>query len=269
MRPGPRVTSADGATLTTRFHGDPSRPRLLLQHGAGSSCTYLDEAVAPALVTAGWCVVVADLRGHGAASPVPEVARHHLDRYVEDVAALAGAVGVAALGGVSAGAHAAVAAVAQGAVEADRALAVLPAWTGTRQRGEGPHAAVAAEVREVGLAGMVERLRGAPGVLPWLRRVLLRDMAAGDRASVEAALLALDGGRAPTRAEVASLPCRLAVVGWPDDPGHPLAVAEAWADAAPDATLVTTSLDAPTDDQFALGEAAATALGPPVSADAD
>lgn len=266
MRPGPRVTSEDGAVLSTRLHGDLTAPRLLLQHGVGSSCTYLDEAVAPSLVTAGWCVVVADLRGHGAASPVRDAERHHLDRYVEDVAALATAVGVSAVGGVSAGAHAAVAAVARGAVEAVRVLAVLPAWTGRHPAGEGtgsPHAAVAAEVRRVGVAGMVERLRTEPGILPWLRRVLVRDMAAGDRPSVEAALLALDGGRAPTRDEVASLPCPLAVVGWPGDPGHPLAVAEDWAAAAPDATLVTTSLEAPDQDQFALGRAAAEALGPP------
>lgn len=263
MRPGPRVTSADGATLTTRFHGEPARPRLLLQHGVGSSCTYLDEAVAPSLVTAGWCVVVADLRGHGAASPVREVERHRLDRCVEDVAALVGVVGAVAAGGVSAGAHAAVAAAARGAVDVHSVLAVLPAWTGARAPGEGPHAAVADEVRAAGVGGMVERLRDEPGILPWLRRVLVRDLPAGDRASVEAALLALDGGRAPTRDEVASLPCPLAVVGWPDDPGHPLAVAREWAAAAPEATLVTTSLDAPTDDQFALGEAAAVALGPP------
>ncbi len=264
MRPGPRVTSRDGAVLSTRLHGALSAPRLLLQHGVGSSCTYLDEAVAPSLVTAGWCVVVADLRGHGAASPVSEVERHHLDRYVEDVAALAAAVGAVTVGGVSAGAHAAVAAVARGAVEAIRVLAVLPAWTGQQPAGEGPHAAVAAEVRRVGVTGMVARLREEPGILPWLRRVLVRDMAAGDHASVEAALLALDGGQAPTRDAVASLPCPLAVVGWPGDPGHPLAVAEDWTEAAaPDATLVTTSLEAPDEDQFALGRAAAAALGPP------
>ena len=252
--------------LSTRLHGDLGAPRLLLQHGAGSSCTYLGEAVAPSLVTAGWCVVVADLRGHGAASPVPDVGRHHLDRYVEDVAALTRAVGATAVGGVSAGAHAAVAAVARGAVEVTRVLAVLPAWTGRQPAGEGtgsPHAATADEIRTHGVAGMVQRLRTEPGILPWLRRVLVRDMGAGDGTSVAAALLALDGGVAPTRDELAALPCPLAVVGWPGDPGHPLAVAEQWAAAAPDATLVTTSLEAPDEDQFALGRAAAEALGPP------
>ena len=262
MRPGPRVTSADGAVLTTRFHGDLSAPRLLLQHGVGSSCTYLDEAVAPPLVSAGWCVVVADLRGHGAASAVTAVARHDLASRVEDVAALAAAVGPTAVGGISAGAHAAVAAAARGVVEANSVLAVLPAWTGSAVPGEGPHAAVAEEVRAVGVEGMIERLAQEPGLRPWLRRVLLRDLAAGDARSVAAALLALDGGAAPSRSEVASLGDALAVVGWPDDPGHPLEVARAWATAA-GATLVTTSLDAPDRDQFALGRAAAEALGPP------
>lgn len=263
MRPGPRVTSADGARLSTRLHGDLAAPRLVLQHGVGSSCTYLDEAVAPSLVSAGWCVVVADLRGHGAASPATDVERHHLDRYVEDVAALAAAVHATAVGGVSAGGHAAVAAAARGVVDVDAVLAVLPAWTGAARPGEGPHAAVADEVRVVGVGGMVQRLGEDAQLRPWLRRVLLRDLPAGDTASVEAALLALDGGAAPTVAEVSSLPCRLALVGWPDDPGHPLAVAEQWAAAAPDATLVTASLDAPDGDQFALGAAAAEALGGP------
>lgn len=263
MRPGPRVTSADGAVLSTRFHGDPSRPRLLLQHGVGSSTTYLAEHVAPPLVTAGWCVVTADLRGHGAASPVRDPAHHGLDRLVADVAALAAVVGPTAVGGVSAGGHAVVAAVARGDVTVERVVAALPAWTGRAVPGEGPHAAVAAEVADHGVRGMVARLRDEPDLAPWLRRVLLRDLAAGDTASVEAALTALDAGLAPTLAEVRSLPVPLGVVGWPDDPGHPLDVARQWAAAAPDAELVTTSIDAVTANQFALGDAMLAALGTP------
>lgn len=257
------MTSPDGAVLSTRFHGDVGRPRLVLQHGVGSSTTYLDEAIAPPLVTAGWCVVVADLRGHGAASPVRDPARHHLDRLVEDVAVLVATVGAVAAAGVSAGGHAAVAAAGRGATEVECVGAALPAWTGVGTAGEGPHAAVAAEVGDHGVAGMVTRLGDDAEVRPWLRRVLLRDLAAGDTASVEAALVALDGGLAPTADELAALDCHLGVVGWLDDPGHPLDVARHWAATAPDATLVTTSLDAPTTDQFALGQALADALGPP------
>ena len=263
MRPGPRVTSADGAVLSTRFHGDPAAPRLLLQHGVGSSCTYLAEHVAPPLVTAGWCVVTADLRGHGAASPVREPARHVLDRQVADVAALVAALGPVAVGGVSAGGHAAVAAVARGAVEVARVVAALPAWTGRAVPGEGPHAAVAAEVAAHGVAGMVARLHDEPGIEPWLRRVLVRDLAAGDTPSVEAALTALDGGLAPTLAEVRSVGVPFGVVGWSDDPGHPLDVARQWAVAAPHGQLVTTTLAATTSNQFALGDSVLAALGAP------
>ncbi len=263
MRPGPRVTSADGAVLSTRFHGDPAAPRLLLQHGVGSSCTYLAEHVAPPLVTAGWCVVTADLRGHGAASAVRQPALHVLDRLVADVGALAAVVGPRVVGGVSAGGHAAVAAVARGVVAVERVVAALPAWTGRAVPGEGPHAAVAAEVAEHGVAGMVARLREEPGIEPWLRRVLVRDLAAGDTPSVEAALLALDGGLAPTLAEVRSVDVPFGVVGWPDDPGHPLEVAQQWAAAAPHGELVTTTIGATTDDQFALGDAMLAALGTP------
>jgi len=257
------VTSTDGTELSTRFHGDRDRPRVLLQHGVGSSCTYLDEAVVPPMVADGWCVVVADLRGHGASSPVSDPADHSLERLVQDVEALVAAVGATAVGGVSAGGHAAVAAAARGGVEVERVVAALPAWSGTAVAGEGPHAAIAAEIRDVGVAGMLQRLRAEPDLLPWLRRVLLRDMGRGDLASIGAGLMALDGGTAPTLGEIAALPCPLGVVGWSHDPGHPLAVARHWADAAPDGRLVTLALDDPDREPLALGRATAAALGPP------
>ncbi len=126
------------------------------------------------------------------------------------------------IGGVSLGGQAAVGAAAA-QVPCDAVLACLPAWSGRAVPGEGPHAAVAAEVASVGVAGMLARFRADTTMVPWLREVLLRDWAAHDPASLAAALTALDGGQAPTGTELADLPVPLAVVGWPDDPGHPLA----------------------------------------------
>ncbi len=186
-------------------------------------------------------------------------AGHAHDRLVADVAALARATGVEVVGGVSRGAHAAVGAVADGlAVRA--VVACLPAWSGRAVPGEGPHAAVAAEVRTAGIAAMIERLREDHAMVPWLREVLVRDWSRHDPESLAAALLALDGGAAPTGAEVAALRAPLAVVGWPDDPGHPLAVARDWASTAPRGVLRTTSLAAVQRDRTALGRAAVAAL---------
>lgn len=253
------VEGADGVRLTVHEHGDPGAPGLLLVHGAGSSTTFLEEALAPPLAAAGWRVVAVPLRGHVGASPVTDPAGHAHDRLVADVVAVAQVTGVEVVGGVSRGAHAAVGAVADGlAVRA--VVACLPAWSGRAVPGEGPHAAVAAEVRTAGIAAMIERLREDHAMVPWLREVLVRDWSRHDPGSLAAALLALDGGAAPTGAEVAALRAPLAVVGWPDDPGHPLAVARDWASTAPRGVLRTTSLAAVQHDRTALGRTAVSAL---------
>lgn len=261
---GQVVVGAGGVRLRTSAHGPTDAPTLVLQHGVGSSRRFLEEAVVPPLVELGWRVVAAPVRGHAGADPVPDPADHALDLLARDVAALVEATGASACGGVSVGAHAAAAAVARGSASAGtRVLALLPAWTGRRRPGTGAHAAVAAEVRAVGVAGMHRRLATTAGIRPWLRRVLLRDLALHDERSLTAALIALDGGEAPTTAELARLPSGCAVVGWDDDPGHPLETAHRWAMAAPGARLATLRLGDPDDDPVALGRAAATALGPP------
>ncbi len=262
--PGPLVPTHDGHTLTTTLVGPAGQPRVVLQHGVGSSVTFLVEAVCPPLVAAGWQVVAADLRGHGQASPVPDVAAHALSHIARDVGAVAAATGAVAVGGVSLGGHAAVAAMAAGHLTAStRLVAALPAWLGSSQAGFGPHAVVAGEVRTVGVAGMIARLEQADGLRPWLRRVLLRDLAASDPTSLAAALVALDGGEAPSIDDLVALPKGLGVVGWPDDPGHPLSVARAWAMAADGGVLVTMAIDDLDEDPHALGRAMLAALGHP------
>lgn len=265
-RTGPVVVGRDGVRLRTRVHGGLGAPVVVLQHGVGSSTRFLEEAVVPPLVDGGWQVVVAPLRGHAGADPVREPGGHDLHLLAADVSALVAATGAAACGGVSIAAHAAVAAVAAGATPGDvRIVAALPAWTGTTSPGVGPHAAVAAEVAATGIDGMWHRLAATDGLRPWLRRVLLRDLAVHDAASLTAALVALDGGRAPSIEDVASIPAGAVVVGWDEDPGHPLEVAHAWATAAPDASLVTISLDDLDEDLTALGRAIASGLGSPLA----
>lgn len=254
-----RVPVGRGVDVAVAAHGDPGAPAVLLLHGVGSSGRFLAEAFAAPLLAAGWCLLAADLRGHGDSTPLEDAADHAFDHHVADVAALVARLRPAVVGGVSLGGHAAVGAAAAG-VPCRAVLACLPAWSGRAAPGQGPHAAVAEEVARVGIDGMLARFRDDTTMTPWLRDVLLRDWAAHDPPSLSAALTALDGGRAPTSAEVGALPVPLAVVGWPDDPGHPLAVAEEWAATAPRASLATTSLQAVQDDRTALGRAAVEAL---------
>jgi pimeloyl-ACP methyl ester carboxylesterase len=214
--------------------GPTTAPGVLVAHGVGSSARFVAEAFAEPVLAAGGRLIAYDLRGHGSSSPVVEPAAHALDRQVSDLAAVVASLAVppAVLGGVSLGGHVAVRAARKGVAGA-AVLACLPAWTGPAVAGEGPHAVVAAEVRRVGIAAVIDRLRAETSMPVWLREALVTDYSRHDPASLAAALAALDGGEAPSEEELTHLGRPLAVVGWPDDPGHPLAVARRWAELTP------------------------------------
>ena len=253
------VVETDDVDLHLTASGPPDAPAILLLHGVGSSSRFLEEAFGAPVRDAGWRLLAADLRGHGRSAPLFDPADHVFDRHVDDVLAIIRVLEPDVVGGVSLGGHAAVGAVAAGA-PCRAALACLPAWSGRAVPGEGPHAVVAQEVAEVGVTGMLARFDGDREMVPWLREVLLRDWASHDPASLTAALVALDGGQAPTSGEVGALSTPLAVVGPPDDRGHALAIAEDWAATAPRGALATTTLADVEHDRTALGRAAIAAL---------
>lgn len=261
---GPEVVGAGGVRLRTTVHGEPGAPVMVLQHGVGSSVRFLEEAVVGPVVAAGWRVALAPLRGHAGSDPVRDVAGHALPVLAADTAALVAATGAVVCGGISVAGHAAAIAVAGGATPPGvRVLAALPAWIGTTRSGVGPHAAVAAEVTAVGVRGMWGRIAGDATLRPWLRRVLVRDLAAHDEESLVAALRAIDGGAGPDEHQLRALPAGTGVVGWDGDPGHPLEVAHRWVMTAPAARLATTSIDRLDDDLASLGQAVVDAIGPP------
>lgn len=253
------VRSADGTRLHAVAHGPEGAPTVLLLPGVGSSSQFLLEAFADPLTAAGWRLVAADLRGHGAGPPLVDPAAHAFGRHVEDVAALAGRVAPEVLGGVSLGGHAAVGAALAG-VPCRAVVACLPAWTGRAVLAQGPHAAVADDVRRLGVTTIVEGFRQDTDMVPWLREVLVRDWSRHEPATLAAALVALDGGLAPTSAELSTLPVPLGLVGWPDDPGHPWAVARSWARTAPRAHLEGLRLEDVQARRSALGHAAVASL---------
>lgn len=247
-------------TLPVAAIGHPSAPAVVLAHGVGSSARFVAAACASPLTEAGYRLVVLDQRGHGDASPCPDPADHALDRYAADLAAVVASVPgeVAAVGGISLGGHA--------AVRADLPhprLVALPGWTGARSPGEGPHAVIAAEVRRDGVTALTDRLRRDRAMPAWLRDTLVTDYDRHDPASLAAALLALDGADGPTLEEVGALATPrgpgLTLVAWPDDPGHPLAVAQAWATHA-GAPLEQLRVTDPDDRLTRLGDALAAAL---------
>jgi pimeloyl-ACP methyl ester carboxylesterase len=253
---------ADGRAvrLPVAALGPSDAPALVLAHGVGSSARFLTAAFAAPVLAAGYRLVVFDQRGHGDATVCRAVADHHLDAYVTDTVAVAGSVpgDVGVVGGVSLGGHAAVRAVGPWP-----RLVCLPAWTGRASRGVGPHAAVAAEVRIRGVAALIDRIAADHDLPRWLHDTLVTDYRRHDPASLTAALVALDGADGPTVAEVAGLRPPggpgLAVVGWPADPGHPLTVAERWAELA-GTEVATTTLAALDEGLDRFGAAAVAAL---------
>jgi pimeloyl-ACP methyl ester carboxylesterase len=264
--PGPvhrwTVDTGERIHLAAVSVGPSDAPTVVVAHGVGSSARFVVEAFAGPVVAAGGRLVTYDLRGHGASSPVDDPVAHRLDAHVGDLAALVAdlASPPTVLGGISLGGHAAVRAADRG-VACTSLLACLPAWTGRATPGEGPHVAVAAEVRRVGIGTVIERLRADTALLPWLRDTLVTDYARHDPDSLTAALLALDGGDAPSEDELRHLVDRpLAVVGWPDDPGHPLGVAERWAALVPRSRLGQLALVDLNVSRARLGEVAIATL---------
>lgn len=271
-QPRQRAVDAPGATLAVVEVGSPDAPAWVVAHGAGSSARFVVEALAGPVVRAGRRLVTYDLRGHGASSPARHTRDHHLDVHAADLAHVAASSGdtgsgdtIEVVGGISLGAHAAVRAVADGA-RCEVALACLPAWTGRAVPGRGPHAAIAARVAEVGVAGHLAAIRDDHDLPGWLRDTLLADLAGHDAASLAAVLTALDGGLAPTAEELVALPVPLAVVGWPDDPGHPLDVAERWAASAVSGHRGVASMAAMGRGVDHLGAVAVTTVSATVSA---
>lgn len=254
------VHGADGVRITTTAAGSPDAPVVLFGHGVGSSSRFLLEAFGPPLVGAGWQVVAHDLRGHGASTPCPHPSDYHLDRLVADLDRLVEVFAPRVIAGVSLSAHVAIRYAARSPHPRMAVVACLPAWTGASEPGVGPHAVVADTVGAVGVPAMIEHFGTDDDLRLWLRDVLVRDWAIHDEASLVAALRSLDGGGAPTLEDLQALASPLALVGWPDDPGHPLEVAEAWRDAAREAWLESIALVDLDEDLTRFGEAVVTAL---------
>lgn len=254
------VEVADGLRIRTTSVGEPAAPVVLFGHGVGSSSRFVLDAFGGPLVEAGWQVVAHDLRGHGGSTPCAAPSDYAIDALTRDLRVLVHAVGPRVVAGVSLSGHVAVHYATAHGHTLDAAIACLPAWSGRSEAGTGPHAAIADAVDDIGIEGMVASFSQDRSMLPWLRDVLIRDWSSHDAASLRAALRSLDGGEAPSPEAVAELATALALVAWPDDPGHPIEVARRWRNLAPRAELVEATMTAMQDDLTAFGAAAATAL---------
>jgi pimeloyl-ACP methyl ester carboxylesterase len=250
------VDAGDGTRLAVYDKGDPVLPAAVVAHGVGSTARFVREAFAGPLADVGYRLVSYDLRGHGRSDPARRVADHDRRVHASDLGRVVDSVGARIAGGISLGAHAAATWAARSAPDLDGLVLCVPALTGRVAPGEGPHAALAAEVRDVGVAGLLERIASDGEIRPWLAELLLRDWGGQDAESLAAALLSLDGGEGPSLGELARITVPTGVTAWPDDPGHPLRTAESWIEALPQAALVRIALDDVGGDPAVLGRSA-------------
>ena len=245
----------DGVDLHAVEVGALGAPAIVIAHGVGSSASFVIGCFAAAAYEAGLRLIAYDARGHGPRGRLRDPARHDLDAYIADLDAVVARAGARMVGGMSLGAHTA-AAWAAGRTDLEGVLLCMPGWTGSAQPGVGPHAAVAADVRRVGVEAVLRAALADPGVPPWLAHLLDRDWRSSDAASLAAALVALDGGGAPTTAELATIAAPAGVVGWEGDGGHPLEVAVEWAQAVPRASLARIDMEEFGADPSVMGRAA-------------
>ena len=226
--------------------GRPEATVAVIAHGAGSTGRFVAEAFGPALADAGIELVTFEDRS----GDVSEV--------TATLAALVDGRGAQIVGGVSLGAHAAVAVAATRPWLAGAWL-VLPAWTGP----PGPVAALsalaAAEVTRDGLDVVLARLRGGPGWGGWVVAELRRAWPLYGGDSIARALAAAAASPGPTAAVLAATGVRAGVVSVPADPFHPAEVARQWASLLPAAAVVELSDADLAGGPAALGRAAVAA----------
>jgi pimeloyl-ACP methyl ester carboxylesterase len=137
-------------------------------------------------------------------------------------------------------------------------MLVLPPWTGAP--GDAP-AAIAARTSADALErhGLTATLEAVEHTSPrWLADELTRAWSRYGEGLADSLRVAAST-EGPTEAQLAHLAVPVAVVGLADDPVHPLSIAERWADLAPCARLVTSTLPALGQDPAVLGRAAALA----------
>ncbi len=141
-------------------------------------------------------------------------------------------------------------------------VAALPAWTGADTTGcpaALSAAATAAQLREAGIDAVIERMRASSP--DWLAEALTRSWRS-QWPELPAALDEAAGYAWPEPPMLSGITTPVAIIGAIDDPVHPFAVAERWAELIPAATLHTITLDELGHDPAVLGAHGLTALLP-------
>jgi pimeloyl-ACP methyl ester carboxylesterase len=237
---------ANGVTLSVSELGDG--PPIVLLHGLTATRWYVVLG-SKLLVRRGFRLVSYDARGHGESSPAPDPDAYEYRNLVEDLCALVDRTGAekVVLAGNSMGAHTAMAYALQFPERVAALVQITPSYHGRAREGDEELATwrrLADGLERGGVEGFMEAYeptvpdRWRETVCKVTRQRLERHRdprALADALRVVPRSLAfegmeeLDGMRVPTL-----------VIGSHDeaDPGHPLAIAEEYAERLPNAELV-------------------------------
>jgi pimeloyl-ACP methyl ester carboxylesterase len=237
----PDLLTSDGVRIHYVCSGADDAPRLVLLHGLGS-----DSAGHDALVDViGDRLQIAriDLRGHGGSEPLTDPARYGwFGRPAADVVEVMDALGWddAAVAGGSLGAATATA-VALGFPERVRRLGVFtPAFGAGVGPGSDAVLGFFGMVRDNGLAGVLGVIESLPDPPPPDVLQLARDnWSRQDDAAMRACVTALtDAVLLDDIADLEHVDVPALVIGHHGDALHPWELAEAYAEALPNAKLV-------------------------------
>jgi pimeloyl-ACP methyl ester carboxylesterase len=226
-----------------------SGPPVVLLHGLTATHRYVVMGSA-ALERCGHRVIAYDARGHGASAPAPEPGAYRYEDLAGDLLAVLDARGVerAVLAGASMGAHTALRTALEHPGRVAGLVVITPAYDPALHLDAASLArwdALSDGLRDGGVEGFVAAYGEPAGDPAWhgtLRTVLRQRLAAHDHPEAVAdALRAVPRSRPfGAIADLGAIDVPVVVVADRDepDPGHPLAVGEAYAAAIPGARLV-------------------------------
>ena len=245
----PTPVSAPGAGLTLRGERSGEGPAVVLCHGITATRRYVVHG-SKLLARRGHLLIVYDARAHGESDPAPEGSGYGYPELVADLGAVLDETvkeGPFVLGGHSMGAHTAVAYALERPERVAGLVIVGPVYSGAVPGEALPYwDGLADGLEQGGVEGFVERIEAA-GIDPAWRETVLR--ITRERISLHhhpealaQALREVPRSRPfETMSELETLETPALVVASHDvsDPGHPHAVAEAYAERLPNSTLVS------------------------------
>jgi pimeloyl-ACP methyl ester carboxylesterase len=253
--------SSHGVTLAGEQAGDG--PAIVLLHGLTATRRYVVMG-SRLLERSGYRVVAYDARGHGLSTPAPDPKAYGYELLAEDLEAVLDALGLerALVAGASMGAHTA-ARFALRRPERVTALGLItpayhPAGKEGPANGSTDWRALAAGLREGGVDGFVRAydLDAVPAA--WrdtVEKVLRQRLSAHRHLDAVADALEVVPFSSPfaqmSELEQISVPTLVVASRDEADPGHPLAVGEAYARAIPRAQLLVEDAGPPAQSPIA------------------